>query len=178
MLIPALYICKGNYSLFFKKPRLKDFKTIILCFIGYLIYSIIIGFILTHFGYHVVGDSNGALATSMMFYVSLFIQLVGEELFKVFILLIVMYLVYKKTKNRSKAIYADILTTLIIFGIAHFSAYSGRILQIILIQGFGTIFNLYAYMKTKNVVVSYLVHILIDLSSFSFITVNHIAPMC
>lgn len=178
LLIPALYICKGNYNLFFKKPRLKDFKTIILCFIGYLIYSIIIGFILTHFGYHVVGDSNGALATSMMFYVSLFIQLVGEELFKVFILLIVMYLVYKKTKNRSKAIYAGILTTLIIFGIAHFSAYSGRILQIILIQGFGTIFNLYAYMKTKNVVVSYLVHILIDLSSFSFITVNHIAPMC
>lgn len=26
LLIPALYICKGNYSLFFKKPRLKDLK--------------------------------------------------------------------------------------------------------------------------------------------------------
>ena len=49
---------------------------------------------------------------------------------------------------------------------AHYSAYSGRIFQILLIQGLGSIFNLYAYMKTKNVFVSYIVHLMIDFSGF------------
>ena len=178
VLVPALYICKGNYSLFFKKPRLKDIKTIILCFLGYFIYGMIINSILTHIGYTTVGDTNSALATNLMFFVGLFIQLIGEEFFKILILLIVMYLVFKKTNNRSTAIYTGIFTTLIIFGLAHMEAYSGRILQIVFIQGFGTIFNLYAYMKTKNMVVSYLVHILIDVSSFSTVVFSHIAHMC
>lgn len=178
LLVPALYICKGNYSLFFKKPRLKDFKTIILCYIGYIIYAAIINAILNYIGYQTVGDSNLELTRNAMLFAALFIQLIGEEFFKIFILLIVMYLVYKKTGNRSTAIYTGIFATLIIFGLAHAEAYSGRILQILLIQGFGTIFNLYAYMKTKNVVVSYLIHVLIDLSSFMITGLSHISHMC
>ena len=54
----------------------------------------------------------------------------------------------------------------------HVSAYSGRILQILLIQGLGTIFDLYAYMKTKNVVVSYIVHVLIDYIPFTMMMLN------
>ena len=37
-----------------------------------------------------------------------------------------------------------IVESLFIFGMAHYSAYSGRVLQILLIQGLGSIFNLYA----------------------------------
>ena len=48
----------------------------------------------------------------------------------------------------------------------HYTTYSGRIFQILLIQGLGSIFNLYAYMKTKNVFVSYIVHLMIDFSGF------------
>lgn len=46
MLIPALYICKGDYSLFFKKPKKRDILTIILCVIAYYVYVIVITAIL------------------------------------------------------------------------------------------------------------------------------------
>ena len=39
MIIPAIYVCKGDYSIFFKKLKLRDAKTIILCYILYIIYA-------------------------------------------------------------------------------------------------------------------------------------------
>ena len=42
MIVPAIYICKGDYSLFYKKPKLRDIITIVLCFVGYIVYSMII----------------------------------------------------------------------------------------------------------------------------------------
>jgi membrane protease YdiL (CAAX protease family) len=47
-----------------------------------------------------------------------------------------------------------------IFGLAHYQY--GPIIQILLIQGLGSIFDLYAYLKTKNVLVSYSAHLLFD----------------
>lgn len=166
MLIPALYICKGNYSLFFKKPKLRNIKTIILCYILYNIYTIAISIILKNIGYDLAPNLNTELTINFMFYLSIAIQLIGEEFFKIFILLIIMYVIYRFTNNRNLALYIGIIGTLLAFGLAHYSAYSGRILQILLIQGLGSIFNLYAYMKTKNFVVSYTVHILIDFTGF------------
>lgn len=91
--------------------------------------------------------------------------MIGEEFFKVFLLLIIMYLVYKFTNNRNLAIRLGIIFTLIAFGFIHMGAY-GRLLQVLLIQGLGSIFDLYAYMKTKNVLVSYIIHLLIDFTAY------------
>ena len=168
MIIPAIYICKGNYSLFFKKPKLRDIITIVLCLVGYLVYSILVFATLSSLGYQMANNASSALNINLMFYVTMLFQLVGEEFFKIFILLIVMYLVYKSTNNRNLSIYIGIIATLLVFGLAHFAAYDGRILQVLLIQGLGTIFNLYAYMKTKNFIVTYIIHVLID--SFSFMS--------
>lgn len=165
MLAPALYVCKGDYGLFFKKLKLRDFKTIILCTVGYIIYAAIIAVLLHSVGYSISGDSAVATTFDLTFIAGLFLQLIGEEFFKIFLLLIVMYLVYKFTQNRNLAIWVGIIVTLFVFGIAHMSAY-GRLLQILLVQGLGTIFDLYAYMKTKNVFVSYIVHIIIDLYGY------------
>lgn len=166
MIIPAIYICKGNYSLFFKKPKLRDIITIVLCVVGYLLYTIIIASILDIIGYPLSHNANSVMNIDLMFYVIMFIQLVGEEFFKIFILLIVMYIVYKSTNNRNLSIYIAIVATLLIFGLIHVDAYGGRVLQVLLIQGIGTIFNLYAYMKTKNFIITYIVHIIIDCVGF------------
>lgn len=165
MVVPAIYICKGDYGLFFKKPKLGDIKTIIICFVLYVIYAGIVGFALYHLGVPLARDSAVASNFSLSFIAGLFFQLVGEEFFKVFILLIVMYLVYRVTNNRNMAIGVGIVVTLFTFGIAHIGAY-GSLLQVLLIQGLGAIFNLYAYMKTKNVVISFIVHLLIDLYGY------------
>ena len=62
-----------------------------------------------------------------------------------------------------------ILVSLSIFGMVHFKAYTGRILQILLIPGLGSIFDLYSYMKTKNMVVSYILHVLMDFIPLTFV---------
>lgn len=169
MLIPALYICKGNYSLFFKKPKKRDILTIILCVIAYYVYAIVITGILQSMGYS--ASANAVLAKfsspSVFLIISPLIQLIGEEFLKIFMLLIVMYVVYKSTNNRGLSISLGVIITLLIFGLIHYEAYNGRILQILLLQGLGSIFDLYAYMKTKNVVVSYIVHVIVDYIPFA-----------
>ncbi|WP_407380287.1 type II CAAX prenyl endopeptidase Rce1 family protein [Methanobrevibacter sp.] len=165
MLGPALYICKGNYGLFFKKLGLIDLKTIILCTVGYLIYATLMAMVFYFMGYHAAADSALPSTFSVVFIIATFVQLIGEEFFKVFLLLIAMYLVYKFTNNRNLAVWLGIIFTLFIFGVSHMGSY-GRLLQILLIQGLGSIFDLYAYMKTKNVLVSYIVHLLIDFYAY------------
>ena len=44
-IIPEVYLCKGDYSLFFKKIRLRDVKLIILCIIAAYLYTIIVAVI-------------------------------------------------------------------------------------------------------------------------------------
>ena len=161
--VPALYVCKGNYSIFFKKVRARDIKTIILCLIGYVIYSAIIILVLYLVGAPATDDAAlKAGASKAIYFIGLVLQLFGEEFFKISLLLIVMYLVYNFTDNRNLAIRIGIFITLLLFGLAHLSAY-GNLLQVVLLQGFGSIFDLYAYMKTKNVFVSYIFHLAVDL---------------
>lgn len=168
MLIPALYVCKGDYSLFFKKPRKKDIPTIIFCVIANYVYAIAIAAILQFLNYNIVPNAvlSEFSSPSVFLIISSLMQLVGEEFFKIFLLLILMYVVYKLTNNRGLSIALGVIITLTIFGLSHYRAYNGRILQILLLQGFGSIFDLYAYMKTKNVVVSYIVHVIIDYIPF------------
>lgn len=177
VLIPALYVCKGDYSIFFKKPKLRGFLTIILCLIGYYVYTFLILFILQSIGYTASG--NAILSSfenpTVWLIVSTLLQLVGEEFLKILMLLIVMYVVYRFTNNRGLAIGLGVIISLSVFGLAHSKAYHGRLLQILLIQGFGSIFDLYAYMKTKNVVVSYILHVLIDYIPFITIMLGYVA---
>ncbi len=175
MLIPALYICKGDYSLFFKKPKKRDILTIILCIIASYIYTIAVSTILGLLGFPT--SANSALTAftspSVFLIISSLMQLLGEEFFKILLLLTIMHVVYKTTNNRGLSITLGVIGTLFIFGIIHSSAYSGRILQILLIQGLGSIFDLYGYMKTKNVVVSYIIHVIIDYIPFTIMMLNN-----
>lgn len=175
MIIPALYVCKGDYSIFFKKPKRRDILTIILCVIASFVYTIAITIILQMvLGYPLSANSvlTKFSSPSVFLIISTLLQLMGEEFFKIFMLLIIMYVVYKSTNNRGLSIALGVILTLFIFGIAHSGAYSGRILQILLIQGLGSIFDLYAYMKTKNVVVSYIIHVLIDYIPFTYVMIT------
>ena len=54
---------------------------------------------------------------------------------------------------------------LLFVGLAHYAAY-GSLVQILLIQGLGSIICLFAYIKTKNMLVTYAAHLIIDLIPF------------
>lgn len=172
-------LCKGDYGLFFKMPKLRDLLTIILCFFGYYIYVIIITIILSKLGYAMSANLvlTSYKAPSLFLVVSDILQLFGEEFFKIFLLLFVMYVIYRITHKRSPALYVGIIVTLLVFGIIHAGAYSGKIVQIILVQGFGSIFALYPYLKTKNMINSYILHLIVDFVPFTMVFLGTVLGM-
>ena len=143
-------------------PRLKDIKLILGCVIGDYLYTMVIIFLFTMLGIVTAEYVDSSVPVTLIGYISQAIQLWGEEFFKIFILLLIMFCVFKYTNNRKLSLILGIFVSLVIFGLLHYNSYSGRILQILFIQGFGSIFELYAYLQTKNVVVSYLIHLIID----------------
>ena len=173
-LLPALYICKGKYNIFFKKISLKDIKLIILLLIGMYIYSIVMGAVIVRLTGSIAGHSEMNTVPSLIFVISMIIQIFGEEFFKIFLLLILMYLVYRFTNNYKSSIIIGLIGSMVIFGLCHYMAYNGRILQILLLQGFGSIFEYFAYIKTKNIWVSYLLHLLRDILPVFLIYLTHI----
>ena len=177
LLLPVIYVTRGRLTLFFKKPKLKDLKVIILCLLGYYIYSLSAASLLTVLG--VTTHANAVLSSEMnlAFWISVLIQLVGEELFRVIILILIMALIYHFTKNRKLSIYIGVIGVMFAFGIVHYGAY-GSIIQILLIQGIGSIFEMFAYIKTKNVVVTYIIHVITDAIPFILVMIlkmNNIA---
>jgi len=74
----------------------------------------------------------------------------------------VLILAFKRTGKRKMSVVAAVIITLFIFGIAHFRAYNGSLVQILLIQGAGSIFALFCYMRSKNILTSYAMHFLQD----------------
>ena len=173
-LLPALYICKGKYNIFFKKISLKDIKLIILLLIGMYIYSIVMGAVIVRLTGSIAGHSEMNTIPSLIFVISMIIQIFGEEFFKIFLLLILMYLVYRFTNNYKSSIIIGLIGSMVIFGLCHYRAYNGMILQILLLQGFGSIFEYFAYIKTKNIWVSYLLHLLRDILPVFLIYLTHI----
>lgn len=160
-LIPILYVSRGQWNLFFRRPKNKDILLIIKCLTLYYIYSFSMVFLLRNIGIEV---NSNAILNNIDFISFLFIiaQLIGEELFKIILLLIVMFLVYHFTNKRKISIICGVIISLLLFGLIHYNAYNGALSQIIFIIGFGSIFYLYAYLKTKNVIISYIAHVLID----------------
>ncbi len=162
--IPALYICKGKFSLFFRKPKWKGAKMALLCLAAYYIYSYAIIAILELIGHGTVihADSATFASPDLFFCVTTIIQLLQEEFFKVLILLLIMYLVYRYTGKRNWALGTGLFVALLTFGLVHYYAYEGNILQIVFLQGFGSLCYFYPYLKTKSVVIPYILHLTID----------------
>lgn len=129
--VPALYVCKGNYSIFFKIPRLKDIKLIICCVIANYLYTMIIAILLIGLGVDMVSHGSSSSTVTLASYTFQAIQLWGEEFFKIFILLLIMFGVYKYTNNRKLSLISGIFVTLIAFGLLHYNTNSGKIIQIL-----------------------------------------------
>lgn len=166
-LIPLLYVAHGDLGTVIKKPRLADIPLVIgvvvLDYLYVFVMVIILKLIL-----NLDLEGNAVLGETMDggFYALVFVQLFGEELFKTNMLLGIMMVVFRKTGNRKLGMVVGTAVCLAIFGIAHMGAYGGKVLQILLIQGAGSIICVFAYLKTKNMLVTYVAHVLIDVTAF------------
>lgn len=161
-LVPYLIVARGNIFTIIKKPRLGDLILVPVTLILTIGYSLGMGLLLYKLGFAIQGNAVYNETRDGVFFAFLFVQLFGEEMVKLNIFLGVLILAFKRTGNRKMSVVAAVIITLFIFGIAHFRAYNGSLVQILLIQGAGSIFALFCYMRSKNILTSYAMHFLQD----------------
>lgn len=161
-LVPYLIVARGNIFTIIKRPRLGDIILVPATLILTIAYSLGMGLLLYKLGFEIQGNAVYNETRDGLFFVYLFVQLFGEEMIKLNIFLGVLILAFKRTGKRKLSVGLAIAITLFIFGVAHFRAYNGAWAQILLIQGLGSIFALFAYMRSKNILTSFVMHFLQD----------------
>lgn len=168
MLIPLLYFSNWNYKLLFQKPDRNEIILALLMFAGYMIYATVMGSVLDMF--HLAGSGIANDTTvNLESIVSLIFSMMGEELLKFIPLMFFMRLIYKFTGNRKLSLIISIIIVLTCFGLIHYDPATSTILSVLLIQGLGSIFEVYGYIKTKNLFVPYISHLLTDATVFLII---------
>ena len=170
-LIPILYTLKGNLSMIFRIPKLKDSIVIILGIITLLALTVFVNILLYLLGAGLTVNSsmNG---NNIILIISLIIQLLGEELFKLIILALTMLVVYRLL-DRKTSIIIGIIIAQFFFTLMYIPAYGFNPLQLIL--GVCTVWSILPiiYIQKKNIIVVYIIHLLFDLLGFLplFITI-------
>lgn len=92
-------------------------------------------------------------------------SLVEEEIYIVAIFVLVFLLLF--TFMRTKfSIWGASTISLLVFGLSHYSVYDGNLHQCIFIIGLAHATSLYAWLKTQNLLILMLAHLLYDLILF------------
>lgn len=164
-LVVALIITRLDTSLFIKKLLPEDIPLIIVMSILSIVFSELLCWILVSMG--LMSDEIGLYSSGVLVdIINLVVYLFGEELFKFCIFIFGLALIYKLTRNRKASIVFATFLTMVLFGTSHYYPCSEHLILFIIIKGFGSIFDVLTYIKTKNIFVSYLTHFLFDLYYF------------
>ncbi len=161
------YVSNWDLSSIIKKPKLKDLKIII----PMLILETIVSFALVFgesftpmYAIHIPVIQNSSEIIEILDFV---FGIFGEELVKITILLFIAYIIYGLSHNRKLSIIIGSFISLTVFGLLHYPVYNDVIHCILL--GYTSIFTLFTYLKTKNALSSYTVHIIYDIIIFLLI---------
>ncbi len=163
LIVPVLYFLKWDYKAIFQKPSFKDILLAIGLFIGYIIYALILGIILQNMGLN--GAKLAPDTVSIMTFVSLAFKLMSEEFVKFIPFMFFLRLCYKFSNKRKLSTIISIAIVMVFFGFLH-SANLITFLFALCVQGVGSIFEFIGYIKTKNILVSYITHLCTDVFIF------------
>lgn len=164
IIVPVLYFLKWDYTVIFKKLSARDVALAIALFVGYIVYALAMDFVLGNFGI-VGGDLVGSHPTWMDI-PPLFFSLMVEEFLKFIPFMFFLRVAFKFSNNRKLSVIVSMAVVMLFFASLH--AYNWNMfVYAIFIQGFGSIFEFIGYIKTKNILVSYITHMLTDILGFS-----------
>ena len=154
----------------FRKPTKNEIILGCVMFIGYMVYSLSIGSVLEMFSLSGVLDQSAeAMGVTVESTVGLIFSMMGEELLKFIPLMFFMRVFYKFSQNRNFSIAISTAIVLLGFGLLHYAPPTNTLVSVLLLQGLGSMFEMYGYLKTKNIFVPYISHILTDALSFVLI---------
>ena len=160
LIVPVLYFLKWDYKAIFRMLSHRDILLVVALFAGYMIYSIVIGEVLNGVGIVSSGTVDSQSLDVMMMISSIF-TILGEEFIKFIPFMFFLRVFYKYTNKRKLSVIISVALIMLMFASMH--AYNPIMFIFALcIQGLGSIFEFYGYIKTKNIMVPYLCHLLTD----------------
>ncbi len=160
LIVPVLYFLKWDYKAIFRKPSRRDLLLVVALFAGYMIYSLAIGMVLEQIGIVSSGTVDPTSVGAMILVITVF-NVLGEEFIKFIPFMFLLRVIYKYSNNRKLSVIISVALIMIMFASMH--AFNPiMFIFALFIQGFGSIFEFYGYIKTKNVLVSFLCHLLTD----------------
>ncbi len=167
MIVPILYFLKWDYKAIFQKPSLRDIALALGLFVGYLIYALCIGSVLDMI--HISSPVLVNESTTTIFSIPpLIFSLMGEEIIKFVPFIFFLRILYKYTDNRKLSVIASMLLVMAFFAFLH-SFEPKYFLFAFCVQGLGSIFEFIGYIKTKNILISYITHLCTDVFIFTLI---------
>lgn len=167
-LIPVIYIFKDDLTNIFRIPKLKDILVIIIGIISMFILLIMSTYSINSLGIS-IPTNRIVTINPMIFLITATIQLIGEELLKFIVWILVMALSYKYV-GRKFSIILGLFMSQICFALFHIPAYGFNLTYLLIVIGFGSLSLPLIYFRTKNIVLCYIVHLLYDLIAF-YITI-------
>ena len=160
LIVPVLYFLKWDYKAIFREPSRRDLLLVVALFAGYMIYSLAIGMVLEQIGIVSSGTVDPTSVGAMKLVIAVF-NVLGEEFIKFIPFMFLLRVIYKYSNNRKLSVIISVALIMIMFASIH--AFNPiMFIFALFIQGFGSIFEFYGYIKTKNVLVSFLCHLLTD----------------
>ncbi|MGV0168688.1 CPBP family glutamic-type intramembrane protease [Furfurilactobacillus sp. WILCCON 0119] len=167
------WLLGSNLKDLFQGDFWANWKPWLLYFFGAVFYAIFMGqvvFSLLHL--NVTADANSSQDTSFLPYliqtINDLFSLFNEELFAipVFIGFAVIFYQHLNMK-RNTSIYLALFLSMIIFGLAHFEAYSWNLPQMLLIMGALRFFVTGSFIRTRNILIPYTIHFAFDTLFFT-----------
>ena len=166
-LVAVLYYLNWDIKAIIRKPKAKEVLMAVLLFVGYMIYTIFISLFLDFTG--LTGSdivTEGMVTVQTL--ISLIFSMMGEELLKFVPFIFFMRLIFKYTDNRKLSVIASMLIVMVFFAFLHVMDLKS-VVSCLLLQGFGSIFEFIGYIKTKNILISYITHLCTDAFIFALI---------
>lgn len=159
-IVPVLYFLKWDYKAIFRKLSRRDIALAVALFVGYFVYAMVMGMLLEQMGIVSSGtvDPNSVSPITL---VTLIFSIMGEEFIKFIPFMLFLRILYKYTNNRKLSVIASVALVILMFASLHASN-PVMLIFALFIQGIGSIFEFFGYIKTKNVLVSYLCHLFTD----------------
>ena len=160
LIVPVLYFLKWDYKAIFQKPKPKDVALAVGLFVGYIAYALVMSLLLEQFGIISTGVIEES-SLSVMTIVEMLFSLMSEEFIKFIPFMFFLRLCFKFSKNRKLSVIISVLLVMAMFASLHAYNYV-MLIYALFIQGFGSIFEFIGYIKTKNIIVSYITHLCTD----------------
>ncbi len=168
-LVPVLYTLRGHLDTIFRIPRKGDIPTVILGVLVYVALGILVSSTLTAMGVPVPINRSQSSDNPVLTIAAMTIQILGEELLKFIAFTMTMTCACRMT-GRKNSIAAAVIMSQLLFALLHIRAYGLNLPYLLLSVALVSTVLPVIYLKTKNVTVTYLTHLLIDVMPVLLVT--------